>query len=302
VTPRTQAPRTQAPPLLEVDDLTVWFGAGTPAIDAVSLRMTAGQRTGLIGESGSGKSVTALAIMGLLPDTARTTGAVRLAGTDMLGASDRRRSRIRGDVASMVFQEPMTALDPTMIVGRQVAEVVGLHGASAGERREPTKDRVLRMLAEVELADPARIAGSFPHQLSGGQRQRVVIAMAMINNPDLIICDEPTTALDVTVQARVLDLLRRALDTHGTACLFISHDLAVVAQVCDQVMVMLDGQIVERGPLATVFNRPEHPYTRGLVATSRLDAVEVGARLPTIDDFVDSDAGTDDDVGSGDRE
>ncbi len=273
-------------PLVEVADLTVGFGSAAPAVDAVSFDISLGQRIGLIGESGSGKSVTALAVMGLLPETARVRGSVRLAGTDMTRASDRQCSRLRGDVVSMVFQEPMTALDPTMIVGRQVAEVVRLHRAdSSTATREPTRDRVLRMLAEVDLPDPARIAASFPHQLSGGQRQRVVLAMAMINHPDLIICDEPTTALDVTVQARVLQLLGATLDRHGTACLFISHDLAVVAQVCDQVMVMLDGRIVERGDLRQVFSRPQHPYTRGLVATSRLDAVEVGQRLPTIADF-----------------
>ena len=288
-------------PLLVVSELSVRFGDGAPAVTGVSLVIERGERVGLIGESGSGKSVTALAVMGLLPETARISGSVRLTGVDMSTASDRRRSRLRGDVVSMVFQEPMTALDPTMIIGRQVAEVVRLHTARGGDRdgvepgrdatggrpTEPTRERVLRMLAEVELADPVRIAGSFAHQLSGGQRQRVVLAMAMINQPDLIICDEPTTALDVTVQARVLELLGRTLDARGTACLFISHDLAVVAQVCDRVLVMLDGQIVERGPVRTVLGRPEHPYTRGLVATSRLDAVEVGRRLPTIADFVE---------------
>jgi len=285
--------------LLEVSDLTVRFGRGRPAVDAVSFILEPGQRLGLIGESGSGKTLTALAVMGLLPDAARFDGSVLLNQTPMLTAPDRRASQLRGAVVSMVFQEPMSALDPTMMVGRQLAEVVRLH--ASGERRvrprdpvggaadggiSSTRARVLRMLTEVELPDPARIAASYPHQLSGGQRQRAMLAMAMINNPDLIICDEPTTALDVTVQARVLRLLGRTLDDHGTACLFISHDLAVVAQVCDQVMVMLDGRIVELGSTDEVFGNPQHAYTRGLVAASRLDLIEVGQRLPTIDDVI----------------
>jgi len=169
-----------------------------------------------------------------------------------------------------------------MRAGRQVAEVLRLHaGAEAG----PARDRVVAMLAEVGLADPERVADSFPHQLSGGQRQRVILAMALINAPELVICDEPTTALDVTVQATVLEKLDQVLDASGAACLFISHDLAVVSQVCDQVMVMLDGRLVESGSVAELFTNPKHPYTKGLVATARLDAVEPGQRLPVVEDF-----------------
>jgi len=268
--------------LLEVADLTVRFGRdGRPAVNGVSFRLVPGQRLGLIGESGSGKSVTALAVMGLLPDAARATGSVSLAGRSMLRLTDRQAARVRGEQAAMVFQEPMTALDPTMRVGRQVAEALLLHRGRSGEARR----RVMTMLDEVGLPDPVKIAERYPHQLSGGQRQRVLLAMAMIAEPELLICDEPTTALDVTVQARVLELIDRTLTVHGTACLFISHDLAVVAQVCTDVLVMLDGRIVERGPTTRVLGAPKHPYTRGLVATSRLDLVPVGQRLPTIADF-----------------
>lgn len=268
--------------LLEVRDLSVAFGRHDPVVRGVSFTLDAGARLGLIGESGSGKTVTALAVMGLLPENARVTGSIRLAGRELVGLDDRSLSRLRGDVVSMVFQEPMSALDPTMTAGRQVAEVLRLHrGAEAG----PARAQVLRMLAEVGFDDPARIADSYPHQLSGGQRQRVVTAMALINGPDLVICDEPTTALDVTVQATVLRVLDRVLAAEGAATLFISHDLAVVSQLCSEVAVMLEGEVVEHGPVAQVFDDPRHPYTRGLVATARLDLVAPGERLPTVEDF-----------------
>ena len=269
--------------LLEVRDLTVRFGRRQlVAVDGVSFTLDAGQRLGIIGESGSGKTVTALAVMGLLPDNARATGSVRLDGRELVGLGENARAGLRGDVMSMVFQEPMTALDPTMKVGRQVAEVLRLH---APDRSGSARARVIDMLDRVGLADAARIADSFPHQLSGGQRQRCLLAMALINSPDLVICDEPTTALDVTVQARVLTLLDEVLSAERAACLFISHDLAVVSQVCSDVLVMLDGRIVEAGPVARLFTAPEHPYTRGLVATARIDQVPPGQRLPTVEDF-----------------
>lgn len=269
--------------LLEVRDLQVDFGRRRiPAVRGVDFSLDAGQRLGVIGESGSGKTVTALAVMGLLPENAHVAGSVGLDGQQIVGQAERGLARLRGNTASMVFQEPMTALDPTMRVGRQVAEVLRLHqGAESG----PARERVVAMLAEVGLSDADRIADAYPHQLSGGQRQRVVLAMALINSPSLVICDEPTTALDVTVQALVLAKLDEVLDASGAACLFISHDLAVVSQVCDQVLVMLDGRIVESGTVEKLFTAPEHPYTRGLVATARLDLTVPGQRLPTVDDF-----------------
>ncbi|MFZ2624771.1 MAG: ABC transporter ATP-binding protein [Propionibacterium sp.] len=271
--------------LLTVEELGVRFGRGRrPAVDGIGFSIAPGQRVGLIGESSSGKSVTALAIMGLLPDTAELSGSIRFRGKELVGLPDARMSRMRGRDMSMVFQEPMTALDPTMTVGRQVAEVVRLHqGAPAGHARE----RVCQMLEEVGLPDPGRISESYPFQLSGGQRQRVMIAMALVNHPDLIICDEPTTALDVTVQARVLDVLDRGLADVAAACLFISHDLAVVSQICDEVLVMYRGRIVEAGPLSRLLTGARHPYTRGLVATAHIDDVAPGEQLPVIEDFWD---------------
>lgn len=285
--------------LVEVDDLRIAFGrARREVVHGVSFRIDPGQRLGLIGESGSGKSVTSLALMGLLPENAYATGSIRFDGVEMLGRPDREWARLRGDRVSMVFQEPMTALDPTMKVGRQVAEVLQLHGRGAGPggrdrtggrdgtgNAGATRVRVEAMLDAVGLPEPARIAQAYPHELSGGQRQRVVVAMALINSPELVICDEPTTALDVTVQARVLALLDRSLSEVGAACLFISHDLAVVSQVVDHVLVMLDGEIVERGPGMEVFANPRHGYTRGLLATARLDQLEPGERLPVVSDY-----------------
>ncbi|MDO5533898.1 MAG: ABC transporter ATP-binding protein [Propionibacteriaceae bacterium] len=259
------------------------FGGQPPVVRGLDLDLAAGQRLGIIGESGSGKTVTALAIMGLLPDNATVTGSIRLGGRELVGLSDRALSAVRGDQMGMIFQEPMTALDPTMTAGRQVAEAFRLHrDRDAGRARAA----VLEMLTGVGFDDAERVADSYPHQLSGGQRQRVVTAMALVNRPDLVICDEPTTALDVTVQATVLRVLDEVLDAVGASCLFISHDLAVVSQLCSDVIVMLDGQVVERGSAEQVFTAPEHPYAAGLVATARLDLLEPGSRLPTVADHV----------------
>ena len=259
--------------LLEVRDLHVDFGRHRRvAVDGVDLTMEPGERLGLIGESGSGKSVTALSIMGLLPGNAHVSGSVTWRGEELLGISDRKMSRLRGTSMAMVFQEPMTALDPTMKVGRQIGEVVALRGG----RRANTREVVLGMLETVGIREPRRVAQAYPHQLSGGQRQRALLALALVNSPDLLICDEPTTALDVTVQARVLETIDDVLTRVGAACLFISHDLAVVSQVCDEVVVMHQGTFVERGAARTVFNDPKHPYTRRLLRAARLGAVEPG--------------------------
>lgn len=276
---------------LTVTDLRVEFGRRrTAAVRGMSFTVPEGVRVGLIGESGSGKTVTALAVMGLLPETAHVTGSIRLAGEELVGMGDTRLSSLRGQSVGMVFQEPMTALDPTMRIGRQVAEVADLRRRAP---RSQTRDSVIRLLGRVGFTDPEQIADAFPHQLSGGQRQRVIIAMAVFNRPDLIICDEPTTALDVTVQARVLDLLDEILVETGSACLFISHDLAVVARMCQEVIVMLDGEAVEQGPSKQVLTSPRHPYTQGLVATARLDLARPGQPLPTMDDFYGRTGGGD---------
>jgi oligopeptide transport system ATP-binding protein len=264
-------------PLLEVRDLTVTFGARPPAVRDVSFELAPAQRLGLIGESGSGKSLTALAVLGLLPDDASLAGSIRLSGRELVGLPERQLARVRGQQVAMVFQEPMTALDPTMKVGRQVAEVVRLHrrGAGPGEPAPPTRERVLEVLALVDLPDPARLAERYPHQLSGGQRQRVVLAMALVNSPDLLLCDEPTTALDVTVQAQIMKLLSEIRQDLGTAVILITHDLGVVAGFCDRTLVMYGGQIMEEGGTDAIFATPTHPYTLGLLsAVPRIDRMD----------------------------
>ena len=267
--------------LLEIEDLRVTFGRRRKvAVDGVSFTLGERERLGIIGQSGSGKTVIALSIMGLLPENAQVSGSIRLSGKELVGRPEKELQRLRGDAVSMVFQEPMTALDPTMRVGRQVGEVVALHH---GERRGGIRALVLEWLDRVGLPDPERIADSFPHQLSGGQRQRALIAMALANRPDLVICDEPTTALDVIAQKQILDLLDA--EFAGRAALFVSHDLAVVRQVCRRVMVVLDGRIVEHGPIEEVIGSPQHPYTHGLVASARLSDVAPGERLPTVADY-----------------
>ncbi|MYW94476.1 ABC transporter ATP-binding protein [Amycolatopsis rubida] len=228
-------------------------------VRGVSFELGAGERVGLIGESGSGKSLTALSVLGLLPEGLSATGSVRLDDRELLGASEKELSRLRGNGMAMVFQEPMTALNPAMRIGRQVTEPFRVHrrrGRPAGE-----------LLAAVGLPDVAR---AYPHQLSGGQRQRVVLAIALANDPALLICDEPTTALDVTVQAQILSLIKERLSAESSL-LFITHDLAVVAQMCDRVLVMLDGSIVEHGSTREVLTAPKHAYTQRLLAASDLE-------------------------------
>jgi peptide/nickel transport system ATP-binding protein len=266
---------------LEVTDLRVEFGGGQkPALRGISFSVDERERLGIIGQSGSGKSVTALAIMGLLPAHAQVTGSIRLGGRELVGLPERELQRLRGDEISMIFQEPMTALDPTMKVGRQVGEVVALHH---GERRGAIHDDVLTWLGRVGITEPDRIADSFPHELSGGQRQRALIAMALANRPGLVLCDEPTTALDVLVQRQILQLLAEELADR--AAVFVSHDLAVVRQVCQRVAVMLRGEIVEQGTIDEVIAHPRHPYTQGLIASARIDRVQPGQPLPSVEDF-----------------
>jgi peptide/nickel transport system ATP-binding protein len=256
--------------------------ANTALVQGVDLSVGAGERVGLIGESGSGKTLTALSIMGLLPEDVTATGSVRLAGVDhdLIGADERALSRVRGRDVAMVFQEPMTALNPTMRVGAQVAEGMLIHH-TRGSRRE-ARAAAVALLDQVGLPDPAQAARAYPHQLSGGQRQRVVLALALANDPALLVCDEPTTALDVTTQALVLDLIVRGVTARNAAMLFITHDLAVVATVCQRVLVMYGGRVVESGPVDEVLTRPRHRYTQGLIGASELEAVDALGRLATI--------------------
>jgi peptide/nickel transport system ATP-binding protein len=225
-----------------------------------------GETLGLVGESGSGKSATSLALMRLLPATATVSGSIRLGERDLLALAPEAMRRLRGRELAMIFQEPMTSLNPVMTVGRQVGEALLAH-APRTSRRE-VRARVLAALEEVALPDPARRTDDYPHQFSGGQRQRIMIAMALLNRPALLIADEPTTALDVTVQAQVLDLLRRLREEHGLAMLFISHDLAVVGQIADRIAVMRHGEIVESGPAQAILTHPQHAYTQQLLAAA----------------------------------
>ena len=240
--------------LLHVDNLTVTAtGSTTALLGPINIELAAGEKLGIIGESGSGKSLTALSIMGLLPDGVRASGSVTVDGTEVIGARDARIRPLRGKTMAMVFQEPMSALDPLMRVGKQLAQA-GVRDCAAA-------------LDEVDLA--ADVASRFPHQLSGGQRQRVLIAMAMAGRPDLLICDEPTTALDATTQDGVLRVIERVTKAHGTALIFITHDLGVIRRMCPNVLVMHQGAVVESGPTERVLTQPEHPYTRTLIASSR---------------------------------
>jgi microcin C transport system ATP-binding protein len=261
--------------LLSVQDLTIRFGA-TAVVDGVSFSLDRGETLALVGESGSGKSLTALSILRLLPPGAATTGQVSLDGANMLTASQSALMRIRGRTAGMIFQEPMTSLNPLHRIGRQVGEALRLHGA------RPTRERVTALLQSCGFPAADRL-DALPHQLSGGQRQRVMIAMAVANDPALLIADEPTTALDVTIQAQILDLLAEQKAQRGLALLLISHDLGLVRRYADRVCVMKDGRIVEAGPVAAIFERPQHAYTRMLLdaepsgrpAPVPLDAAEV---------------------------
>jgi peptide/nickel transport system ATP-binding protein len=272
--PITQAGEASAPALLNIDDLHVTFrgddGRVTHAVDGVSLRLDRGAMLGLVGESGCGKSVTALAVMGLLPkQSADVVGRVRFDGIDLGALSDRALRDLRGDRLGMIFQEPMTSLNPSYTVGEQIAETLIRHrGLSQAQARE----RAIALLDRVRIPSPGQRFDDYPHHLSGGMRQRAMIAIALACGPQLLIADEPTTALDVTIQAQILDLLHDLQTDTGTAIILITHDLGVVAEVCDEVAVMYAGQIVERAPVDALFAQPQHPYTVGLLGSiPRLD-------------------------------
>jgi peptide/nickel transport system ATP-binding protein len=268
------------PPLLQVEELRTFFrsdGVISRAVDGVSLTVDAGETVAIVGESGSGKSVTSLSIMRLvpIPPGEIADGRVLFRGRDLLRLSEADMRQIRGNDISMIFQEPMSSLNPLLTVGEQIAEVVRLH---QGLGRSVARRHAIEMLQRVNIPDPELRAGEYPHRLSGGMRQRVMIAMALACHPALLIADEPTTALDVTIQAQILQLIRTLQAEMGMSVLFITHNLGVVAQIADRVAVMYAGLIVEQGDVATVFASPLHPYTRALLRS--IPRVEGGGRDP----------------------
>ena len=255
------------PPLLSVKDLSVAFtqaGRTTLAVDRISFDVKPRETVALVGESGSGKSVTAMSVIKLLPYPAAShpTGTIHFKGRELLAMPESRMRSIRGNDITIIFQEPMTSLNPLHTIERQIREILELH---VGLRGDAAKNRIIELLTQVGIRDPAGRLKSYPHQMSGGQRQRVMIAMALANEPELLIADEPTTALDVTVQAQILRLLKDLQARLGMAMLFITHDLGIVRKIADQVCVMNQGKIVEQGPVEQVFTQPEHPYTRDLL-------------------------------------
>lgn len=259
---------------LQVRDLTIDLG-GRRVVDCVSFDVPDGARVGLIGESGSGKSLTALALLGLLPDGAEVGGSIVWQGLELIGRSDRELARLRGDEIGIVFQEPRTALNPIRTVGRQIAESIRIH---EGLGRRDALARAVVEAERVHLPEPAQIVGRYPHQLSGGQRQRVAIAMALACRPRLLIADEPTTALDVTIQAEILDLLRSLVSEEGMSLVFITHDLAVLSQVATHAVVLDEGRVVEDGPLTTLLTAPQSPITRGLLRDATATLWRPGAQ------------------------
>jgi microcin C transport system ATP-binding protein len=271
--------------LLEVKDLSVSFRQGqreTVAVDRVSFEIKKGETIALVGESGSGKSVTALSVLKLLPYPAarHPSGAIRFKGRDLLGLSEDEIRHVRGNDITIIFQEPMTSLNPLHTIEKQIAEILLLHQGLVGEA---ARKRTVELLTQVGIPDPETRLASYPHQLSGGQRQRVMIAMALANEPDLLIADEPTTALDVTVQAQILSLLKELQTRLGMAMLFITHDLGIVRKLADTVCVMKEGKIVETGPVERVFTAPEHPYTRALLAAEpKPDPAPINADAPVV--------------------
>jgi oligopeptide transport system ATP-binding protein len=270
------------PPLLEVRDLGVRFA--TPegevaAVSEVSFAIEEGETLGVVGESGAGKSQVFMAIMGLLARNGRASGSVRFRGVEMLGLAPAALNALRGARLSMIFQDPMTSLNPYLTIERQLTEVLVTH---RGMRRSEARDEAIAMLERVQIPEARRRIDLYPHEFSGGMRQRAMIAMALLCRPELLIADEPTTALDVTIQAQILELIRELTRTSRTAVALITHDLGVIAGLCDRVLVMYAGRIVEAGPVGDIFRRPQHPYTAGLLASMpRLDEDEA-ERLATI--------------------
>jgi peptide/nickel transport system ATP-binding protein len=266
--------------LLEVDQLSVRFRE-RPVVNNLSFAIDSGEVLGLVGESGSGKSVTSLAILRLLDAAASIEGSIRFAGTDLPSLSPREMRGLRGRKIAMIFQEPMTALNPVMTIGRQIAEAIETH--QPGLKRRQVRDALIEALHAVAIPEPERRLRDYPHQFSGGQRQRILIAMALVNRPQLLIADEPTTALDVTVQAQILSLLKDLQRQFGLALLFISHDLAVVAQIASRVAVMRHGVLLESGTRDQIFFHPGHAYTRSLLGaapTLTIDRSQPLAALP----------------------
>jgi peptide/nickel transport system ATP-binding protein len=276
--------------LLEIDQLQVGFDTEAGllrAVDGVSMQVDAGRTLGVVGESGCGKSVTAASVLRLVPSPPGRMlgGAIRLDGRDILRLSPDELRQVRGRDVAMIFQDPMTSLNPVFTVERQLGEVLDLR---FGLDRAAARERLLTMLQTVGIAEPASRLAAYPHELSGGMKQRVMIAMALLCEPRLLIADEPTTALDVTVQAQILHLMRSLQRDRGTALLFITHDMAVIAEMCDEVVVMYAGRVVERRPVIELFEAPRHPYTRGLLDSMPRKAVAHKAELPTIEGTVPS--------------
>ncbi|HEY0525665.1 MAG TPA: ABC transporter ATP-binding protein [Stellaceae bacterium] len=277
-----------APPLLDVRDLRTYFATDDGefrAVDGVSLSISPGWTLGVVGESGCGKSITSLSIMGLVPQPPGRIagGQVLFDGADLLKLPPSALRDLRGSALSMIFQEPMTSLNPAFTVGNQIVEVVRRHRRATS--RAGARDHAVEMLRKVGIPSPERRVDEYPHKLSGGMRQRVMIAMALACNPKLLIADEPTTALDVTIQAQIIDLMRALRDETGTAIMLITHDLGVIAELADEVIVMYAGKVVERSPVAALFEDPQHPYTVGLLgAIPKLHADQ--PRLATIEGTV----------------
>jgi len=274
-------------PLLEIRGLKTQFATDhgvVRAVDDLNIQIRRGQTLGLVGESGSGKSVTSLSIMRLLPEVSAriTAGEISFLGRDLVRLPDREMRQMRGRDLSMIFQEPGTSLNPVFKVGEQVMEAIIRHQRVS---RKEARQRTLDLFKEVGIPDPPRRIDSYPHEMSGGQKQRVMIAMALCCNPQLLIADEPTTALDVTIQRQILDLIRKLRDERGMAVLFITHDLGVIAEIADDVAVMFRGQLVEQGPVDEILRRPQHPYTKGLLAC-RPRLKTTYKRLPTVADFM----------------